>query len=219
MSTDVFLSVGRTYSANQEQFVTSLERALRAKGLNPRTVGRNDFSSTAPLLRIAKVMDEAHGCIVLAFERSRATELRERPDSPTEHRTQDVKFPTVWNQIEAAMSYARGLPLLVLAETGLIEDGLLEPRYDWYVQQLEVNDAALRSDEFTGVLEDWAQTVRRHAATEPRLPITPTNANDATLKELLGTLTVAQLWKTGGAIVTLLVAIATIAYKVGAASH
>ena len=72
MSTDVFLSVGRTFTEEQERFVSSLELTLRTAGLNPRTVGRSDFSSKAPLTRISEVLEECHGSVVLAFERSRA---------------------------------------------------------------------------------------------------------------------------------------------------
>ena len=41
MSTDVFLSVGRTYLPEQEAFVADLEATLRGVGVNPRTVGRS----------------------------------------------------------------------------------------------------------------------------------------------------------------------------------
>jgi hypothetical protein len=44
MSTDVFLRVGRTYLPEQEAFVADLEATLRGVGVNPRTVGRSDFS-------------------------------------------------------------------------------------------------------------------------------------------------------------------------------
>ena len=43
-------------------------------------------------------------------------------------------LPTVWNQIEAAMAYTLGRPLLVIVEDGLVSEGLLEGKYDWIVQ-------------------------------------------------------------------------------------
>ena len=36
-----------------------------------------------------------------------------------------IRLPTVWNQIEAAMAHMHEIPLLVIAERGLREEGLL----------------------------------------------------------------------------------------------
>lgn len=217
MAIDVFLSVGRTYTDRQEQFVTALESALRLRGLNPRTVGRSDFSSKAPLKRISEVLDECHGSVVLAFERSRALHLVDRPESQVETISDNVRFPTVWNQIEASMSYAVGLPLLVLLESGLKDEGLLDARYDWYVQWISLDDADLRTIEFQGVLSDWVSQVEKHSTT-PR-PVEPAghSAKDATITELVGALTVPQLWAAMAAVCTVLVAVAGIAYQLGAA--
>lgn len=215
VTADVFLSVGRTFTQEQERFVSSLEMTLRSAGLNPRTVGRNDFSSKAPLHRIAEVMDECHGSVVLAFERSRATHLLERPGSPDETQFESVRFPTVWNQIEASMSYAKGLPLLVLVERGLRDDGLLEARYDWYVQRIDLQDPSLRTNEFQAVLADWVRQVDKHQSGQAQLGGTARSAKDASIQELIGALTLPQIWAALAAAGTLLVAIATVAYKIG----
>jgi len=66
-----------------------------------------------------------------------------------------VRLPTPWNQIEAAMAYAAGLPFLVIVEKGLREEGLLDRGYDWYVQTITPDIAALVSTEFNGILASW----------------------------------------------------------------
>lgn len=215
MATDVFLSVGRTYTDDQERFVSALEDQLRAVALAPRTVGRNDFSSSAPLKRIAEVLEECHGTVVVAFERTRADMVVERPGSPSEARHAGVRLPTVWNQIEASMSYAKHLPLLVIVQHGLKDEGLLESRYDWYVQWVDLKEQALGSVEFQGVLSDWRQRVEAHA-TSPGGAAPDLTPDDLTLQQILGALTVRQAWVGGGAILTALGAVATIAYRLGA---
>ncbi|MEI9810933.1 MAG: hypothetical protein WDO16_25330 [Bacteroidota bacterium] len=45
----------------------------------------------------------------------------------------DTKYPTPWNQIEAAMAYTKGHPLMLIIEKGLKSEGLLEKGNDWYV--------------------------------------------------------------------------------------
>jgi hypothetical protein len=67
----------------------------------------------------------------------------------------DIKLPTPWNQIEAAMAYSGGLPLLVIVESGLRSEGLLERGHDWYVQWVKPDGSALNSNEFNGVLASW----------------------------------------------------------------
>jgi hypothetical protein len=71
----------------------------------------------------------------------------------------DVRLPPVWNQIEAAMAYTRGLPLLVLIENGLQEEGMLESRYDWRVKQVNLREPIVNDPEFLGMFEDWRENV------------------------------------------------------------
>lgn len=218
MSTDVFLSVGRTYLPKQEAFVTELESTLREVGVNPRTVGRSDFSSSAPLKRIAEVLDECHGTVILAFERAHAPQYIDRPGSPKQNAVVDVRIPTVWNQIEAAMSYAKHKPLLVLVENGLRDEGLLEARYDWYVQWISLDRDALNTAEFRAVLNDWAKRVKAHETELPNTPTRITDPENLTVREVLGALTVPQLWAAAAAILSILAAVAAIAYKIGTAT-
>jgi hypothetical protein len=218
MSTDVFLSVGRTYLPEQEAFVADLEATLRGVGVNPRTVGRSDFSSRAPLKRIAEVLDECHGTVVLAFERAHASQYVDRPGSPQQNAIEDVRLPTVWNQIEAAISYVKDKPLLVLVERGLRDEGLLEARYDWYVQWIPLDRDALNTAEFRAVLDDWAKRVKAHETELANTPTRTTDPKNLTVKEVLGALTVPQLWAAAAAIVSILAAVAAVAYKLGTAT-
>jgi len=46
---DIFVSVATGLNAGQEEFVSAVEARLRAIGFAPSTIGRNTFSSSAPL--------------------------------------------------------------------------------------------------------------------------------------------------------------------------
>jgi hypothetical protein len=61
--------------------------------------------------------------VVLAFERAHASQYVDRPGSPQQNAVEDVRLPTVWNQIEAAISYVKDKPLLVLVETLQRDEG------------------------------------------------------------------------------------------------
>ncbi|TRW94800.1 hypothetical protein FNJ84_18205 [Paracoccus sp. M683] len=191
MTKNVFLSVGGTANEAQEKFVAALEARLRAEGLVPNTVGRNTFSADAPLKTVENLMSSCDGTIVLALERTLLERGVERRGGPKERALSGVRFATPWNQIEAAMSYAYGKPLLVIVEDGVKAEGLLEPGYDWYVQSVPLETASLNSIEFNGVLASWKQKISALPGKEK--PAAP-SPGDMTIAELVGAMKPKQLW-------------------------
>ena len=162
MPINVFLSVGRASTPEQEQFITTLEQYLNSNGLTPQTVGRTYFKNQQPLLSVAECMADCAGTIILAFERLYIQDGTERRGSKQQQPLGNVTLPTVWNQIEAAMAYALGHPLLVLVENGIKSEGLLERGYDWYVKWVELQDTAFVEPEFIGVFADWKTAVENN---------------------------------------------------------
>ena len=67
---NIFVSIGATSNEQQEVFVRAVEDRLRSEGLIPHTVGRNTFSSDAPLKKITELLDGCEGAVVIALERS-----------------------------------------------------------------------------------------------------------------------------------------------------
>jgi hypothetical protein len=160
----IFLSVGKTSTPAQEDFVRAIEGYLQANGFVPQTVGRTYFSSLQPLKTIDALMNECCGTIIVAFERLYAAEAVERRGSAQQHTLNNVKLPSVWNQIEATMAYVRGHPLLVIVEQGIKSEGLLEKGYDWYVQWVELDESVLTAPEFLGVFADWKRRAEGYHA-------------------------------------------------------
>jgi hypothetical protein len=187
---NVFVSVGGTATEQQEAFVRSVEERLRSEGLVPHTVGRNTFSADAPLKAVTQLLDRCSGTVVIALERSYFASGTEKRGGPKEAALSDVKLPTPWNHIEAAMAYTRGLPLMVIVEAGLKSEGLLERGYDWYVQSVKPEAAALHTNEFNGVLASWKQKI----VETPKRASASKSASDLTVAELLGGLRPVQLW-------------------------
>ena len=127
---------------------------------------------------------------MIALERSYFASGTEKRGGFKEIAIADVKLPTPWNQIEAAMAYASGLPLMVVVEAGLKSEGLLERGYDWYVQSVKPEAAALHTNEFNGVLASWKQKMIE----TPKKAPTSRTPSDLTVAELLGGLKPVQLW-------------------------
>lgn len=173
----IFLSVGRTWTDAQETFVRRIEDHLRAHALVPQTVGRSYFSSQQPLKAIDILMNECAGTVVVALERTFLAQTVDRRGSSKESTAANVCLPTVWNQIEAAMAYARGHPLLVLVEDTLKPEGLLEKGYDWYVLTTPIDRPPFSDIESTGVFADWKARVAEVAARKAMAPVTSPRAS------------------------------------------
>jgi hypothetical protein len=169
MQKDIFLSVGGTANQEQEEFVQALEERLRAEGLVPNTVGRNTFSADAPLKTVESLMEKCVGTVVVALERSYFPSGLEKRGGTNEKELFETRLATPWNQIEAAMSYCRGLPLLVIVDESLKREGLLEPGYDWYVQTVPLEITHLNTPEFNGVLASWKKKIEA-IISEPSKP-------------------------------------------------
>lgn len=121
----IFISVGSGLAPGQERFVAAVEAALRRHGWGAVTLGRNLHSDGA-LDAIHTLVRDTSGTLVIAFARLRITAAIERPASAGATSIPPRELPTVWNQIEAAMAYQAGKPLLLL-EAGLHPEGLLDP--------------------------------------------------------------------------------------------
>ena len=196
----VFVSVGGTATEQQEIFIRAVEDRLRSEGLIPHTVGRNTFSSDAPLKAVTELLDKCSGTVVIALERTYFASGVEKRGGPKESPLSDIRLPTPWNQIEAAMAYSRGHPLMVVVESGLKSEGLLERGNDWYVQWIKPDAAALSTTEFNGVLANWKQKLFQ----SPKKLTMQKTASELTVAELIGGLKPTQLWSVLGALTVLI---------------
>jgi hypothetical protein len=159
MTKDIFLSVGRPATKAQECFIVAVEQLLVERGLKPRTVGRTDFVTEKPIEKIMDVMRGCSGTIIIAFERLAFDHGVEFPNGRDATALAEVHLPTVWNQIEAAMAYTMGHPLLAIAESNLRNEGFLEDGYDWFIRWVKPTPESLVTAEFLAAFEKWKEKV------------------------------------------------------------
>lgn len=214
MKPKVFVSIGSACSHQYSEAAEMIFRALETAGFAPRQMERNEWSAEQPLRAIKRVIDECEGIAVIAFSRFRFDSGTERKKDGGNQPLFNVHLPTVWNQIEAALGYARGLPLLVIAERGLLEEGLLEGRYDWKVFWTEFERDQFQSEAFVGYLESWKRLVLEKA--ESRSHRAERDITKMSIGQVVRGLSVPQMWSALSAFVGLLIGVATIAYRAGA---
>lgn len=202
----VFMSVGSYSTTQQNEFIECIQKRLSSENLNPNTVGRNKFGSESPLKTVKDLMDECAGMLVIALERTYFEKGIEKRGGPRETNLSITKFATPWNQIESAMAYTRGLPILVILENGVKAEGLLEKGYDWYVMNVDPTPNLLMTDEFNGVLSSWKTKVEQFNSNRQKIAETKTKIDptELTIGELITNLKPAQLWSMLAAIAALL---------------
>lgn len=164
MTINVYLSMGRPFTAAQEKFSSGIENYLNQRGLCPQTLAKQQYQSNEqPLRLINELMDQCNGAIVIALERVSIESGVERRGAPNQTRISDAAIPSPWIQIEAALAYAKRLPILVVKENRVRSEGLLEEGYDWYVHSTELNLSFLDSTEFGAKFESWQRDVLQRA--------------------------------------------------------
>ena len=168
MKIPVFLSYPKPCMLAQQEFINRLSSLLQAHGFEPRTLGVTDYDMDAPLKAIRRLMLESNGLITVAFRRTfierGAAKFNTDIDGAIPFPRDGSWLTSPWSQIEPAMAYQLGLPVLILRECGVIEEGILEkgvvgtymPEFDLQVNPQDY----LESPEWSGILGKWEGYVR-----------------------------------------------------------
>jgi len=108
-------------------------------------------------------MLESNGLITIAFKRALITEARVRADTDLpkmeESKIRNMWLTSPYCQIEPAMAYQLGLPILILRETGIIPEGLFEKGVvGTYIYSSNTNISFFHSaDEFETIRQQGTQ--------------------------------------------------------------
>ena len=208
----VFLSVGATFSDTQKRFVSAFETFLSQNGCERLTVGRGNYGAQQPILRAREFMEVADAVVVLAFTRLEVKRAIDKPDSAEQREIKNIRYPTIWNQLEAAMAFGLKLPLLVIVEEGLHQEAMLKDRLEFRALTTPVDPGFFSTDEFKGLFADFKRIAVERAQGSDRKRA---QTASLTVAELLRDLRPDQVWKVGAAVLGLLSAVAVGAYWIG----
>src|SRR6185436_4450829 len=142
----VFLSVGATYNTQQEDFVKAFENYLSQNGCERLTVGRGFHTSAQPIVEARNLMQKADGVVVIGFTRQIIERAIEQPGGLKQTSINNRKIPTIWNQLESAMAFGLGLPLLLIIEEGLYQEAMLKDRLEYRALLTELDTAFFNPD-------------------------------------------------------------------------
>jgi hypothetical protein len=152
----VFVSMGTPYRADYEHFRDELVSLLRNRcHVDPRLIDVNEYPPGSPVHKIREVLSGCDGVLVVCYERTHVTEGLQRRGGIEQRKIVDEKYTTPWNHIGSAMAFSLRIPLYIIAETGLVEEGLVESKVDWYVRRIEFTPLALSSPQVVDSLRAW----------------------------------------------------------------
>jgi hypothetical protein len=203
----VFLSVGSTYNELQEEFIKAFEVFLSQNGCERLTVGRGHYTSKQPVVEARNLMQTADGVVVIAFTRQIIEKAINEPGGLKENFINNRKLPTIWNQLEAAMAFGLGLPLLLIIEDGLYQEAMLKDRLEYRALITKLDKTFFQSDEFKGIFIDWKNIAENQTSTNKQIDI-----KTLTIGKLVSELSPEQFWKVGVVIFSIISAVAGAAF-------
>ena len=178
MAISVFLSYPKPCFGRQKAFVEQIHRYMSERGFGPRTLGVTDYDMDAPLTAIRRLMLESNGLLTIAFRRTfiekGTARLRTDIERLKEEPLDGQWLTTPWAQIEPAMAYQLGLPVLILREKGVLADGILERGVvGLYMPEFDLDqsiDEYFAAAEWKGIIGKWEGYVRAVVERKGRPP-------------------------------------------------
>lgn len=164
MRIPVFLSYSSPYTEEQRTFIKEVKIHLQNRGLEPRTLGTTDYDLDEPLTAIRRLMFESNGLLAIAFKRYYVMNGIEKPKSIDEKNISNKYFSSPWCHIEPAMAFQLGLPILIIREKGVIDNGVLEKGViGTYLPEFDLSNPIeeyLKSEEWNQIIGEWEGCVR-----------------------------------------------------------
>jgi hypothetical protein len=119
MRIPIFLSAPTSLSPEQESVRNRIVRLLKSQGLEPRTLGRQEYPTDYPLREVAVIAKHCSGGIILGFEQLLVRSGISKRGTNAERTVRNIRLATPWNNLEAGILFGLGLPLLIFRDDGL----------------------------------------------------------------------------------------------------
>lgn len=120
----IFLSYAVPYNELQNLFLNNVIMRIKSMLLFPRALGRSDQYTETPLTSIRRMILSSYGCTSIAFRRTFVKEAVSRPESNREEAYNNFWLTSPYLQIETSMAYQQGIPLMILVEEGVNNNGI-----------------------------------------------------------------------------------------------
>ena len=131
----VFFSVGTPHNQHQQNYIDRLKTYFYKNGIKLQTL--SGWEDSDPLDPIITELKDSSGCLVLAMERYYVETGKSKRGSDQESRITNLAFTSPWLHIEAALARAFDLPLMILKDQSLTNEGLIHnDKQEWGIVRI-----------------------------------------------------------------------------------
>ncbi len=161
----VFVSAPSPENLNPDQEASAeiIHKLVRSEQLEWRALGRSEYNNELPLREILGMVRHCSGGIILGFEQFRASKGEYWPGGSRATTVVNEVFPTPWNQLEAGILFAAGLPMMLFREPG-IKGGVFDVgSTEYFIHPMPTATMTQRAKgDLKAVFKKWAAKVQGH---------------------------------------------------------
>ena len=151
----VFVSRPSVLTPSQEAMWRLMEHALETAGAGIVTLARSEYPAVGVLGDVRRAMADCNGVVVMGVRQLAIVSGAWRPGTPEERSADGTALSTPWNQLEAGVATALGLPVFVAREPGVV-GGVFDLVGDAVTVVADFQDAVAR-EATTSALERWVR--------------------------------------------------------------
>ncbi|MEX0289592.1 MAG: hypothetical protein AB3N14_10830 [Flavobacteriaceae bacterium] len=160
----VFFSVASPHNEDQQNYINRLKEYFIENGIQLQTL--TEWEDNDPLIPILKELKDSCGCLVLALERYYIQEGTAKRGSDQESSLAKEAFTSPWLQIEAALARSLDLPLIILKDKALTNEGLIHnDKQEWGIVRINQDDIEeIREYPVKNFILNWINQVKKYSA-------------------------------------------------------
>jgi hypothetical protein len=160
----LFLSVATPHTQIQVNYITDLKAKFVKAGYQLATLQDGDWNDEDPIKPIYDLMKKCIGCVVLLMERYYIDNGMVKRGSENEKQLTGLALSTPWCQIEATLAYTEGIPLMVLKDRNVLNDGVFIDQIKKFKQvKIDIeNFGEWNSDDKMYIFDDFIEKVKRN---------------------------------------------------------
>ena len=128
----VFVSSITPHNVDQEVFLNAVCSQMWQIGLEPVRFQAGKFDKKDPMGKVLEQIKECHAFLVIGLERSHSYFTRDKEFSQSQKEDSHRKYTSGWLHIESGMAIALGMPVFVMCQHDICNDGIFDKDWNSY---------------------------------------------------------------------------------------
>jgi hypothetical protein len=155
----VFVSRPTVIDAVFESAYTRFERYIKRLGFVPCRLGAENYTLDAPLVGMIDLVRHCKGAVILGYPQYEFDAFIIK--GGTREQYVSMRIPTPWNHIEATLAFQQHIPVLIVAQQGVVGGVFDQGVTGQYVIVTDLGQTDWHTQrEFHGVFNEWKERLK-----------------------------------------------------------